>query len=111
MEKYDDMVKYSPDLGELFPWMGTVGSPTHPLTVQLEEEISSEVQGNLFSQFSGVFGLYPGKYLEYFSWLGGFVGSSVVSSLGSSVYKNPLPGTISSRGLSPLILEVSFSPI
>jgi hypothetical protein len=95
MEKYDDMVKYSPNPGEVFPWMGTVGSPTHPLMVQLEEEILSEVQGKLFSQFSGVSGLYLGKYIEYFSCLGGFVGSGVVSSLGSSVYNNPLPGTIS----------------
>jgi hypothetical protein len=111
MEKYDEVVKYSPNPGELFPSMGTIGSPTHPLTVQLEEEILSEVQGDLFSQFSRVSSLYPGKYIEYFSWLSGFFGSGVFSSLGSSAYNNPLPGIVSWCGSSPLIPGVSFPPI
>jgi hypothetical protein len=111
MENYDDVVDYSPEPGELLPWMGTVGSPTHPLMVQLAEEIPSEVRGDFFSQFSGVSGLYPGQDLEALSWLGGVVGSGVVSSLGSSAINSPLPCSVSWCGSTPLLSEGSFSPI
>lgn len=109
MENYDDVVDYSPEPGVLHPWTGTFVSPIHPLSVQLEEELSMVVRGDFFSQFPGVSGFYHGKHLEAYSWIGGAVGSMVVSLLISST--SSLPGSVAWCGSSSQTSEISFSPI
>jgi hypothetical protein len=108
---YDDVVDYSPDPGELLPWMGTVGSPTYSYLVQLAKVEPLDTHGDFFSQLSRVTGYYSGSESEALSWLGGEARAGEV--LASRGFANFSQASYSTSWCSPppLVPEGSFSPI